>query len=352
MGQTQRLTVSVRDQNDQVISGAVVVWASSNPPVATVDSTGLVTAHRNGTAIITATTGGASGRSTVTVDVPVPRTISVSPNTVNLTGVGSTVRLMAVVRDQQNRTLPDAVIAWTSSDTAIATVDSTGLVTSRGYGSVTIFASSGNLTDRSEVMVNEHPNRTVLRALYAATSGRDWMNNTGWLTDAPIGEWYGVTSNDAGYVIALHLAGNMLKGSIPDEVADLSHLESLDLSDNDLLGSIPLAFSRLERLRSLKLQDTDLCVPDDAMLAAWLEDVAVSQLPVGCRTKADDRNVLIAFYNALDGTELDRQFRLAQYASPGPVVWRTHQRRRPCEVTGFLIQQNDRNPSGRAGGSR
>ena len=300
-GQTRQFNALVQDREKRVILDAVVVWTSSDPSVASVDSSGLVTAHRNGTATINAAVGGLSGQALVTVDVPVPLTIYVSPRTVNLTGVGSTAQLTAVVRDQQNRRLSDAVVVWTSGDSGIATVDSTGLVTSRGYGSAFIVATSGNLVDTAEVIVNEHPDRPVLVAFYHLTSGKDWVNDTGWLTDAPIGEWHGVTSNDAGNVIALQLAGNALRGGIPAELGKLSDLESLDLSDNDLRGSIPLAFTQLERLSSLKLQDTDLCVPDDAMLAAWLEGVEVRQLPDDCRTMENDRDALIAFYNALDG---------------------------------------------------
>ena len=55
LGPTQQLTASVQDQNGATIGGAIVAWTSSTPSVASVSSTGLVTAVADGTATITAT---------------------------------------------------------------------------------------------------------------------------------------------------------------------------------------------------------------------------------------------------------------------------------------------------------
>ena len=65
LGATEQLTAEVRDQNGNAMAGAAVSWASSAASVATVSSTGLVTAVGNGTATITATAGSASGSATV-----------------------------------------------------------------------------------------------------------------------------------------------------------------------------------------------------------------------------------------------------------------------------------------------
>ena len=55
-------TVGPKDATDKT-----VVWSSDNPAVASVDQTGLVTAHSAGTAKVTAAAGGKSGTCTVTV---------------------------------------------------------------------------------------------------------------------------------------------------------------------------------------------------------------------------------------------------------------------------------------------
>lgn len=49
--------------------------------------------------------------------------------------------------------------------------------------------------------------RAALVALYNATGGDNWTNSDNWLSDAPIGEWYGVTTDNNGRVISLNLGG-------------------------------------------------------------------------------------------------------------------------------------------------
>ena len=60
--------------------------------------------------------------------------------------------------------------------------------------------------------------REALVALYNATNGENWPLNEKWLSDAPIGEWQGVTTNDDGRVAGLELFRNGLSGEIPAEL--------------------------------------------------------------------------------------------------------------------------------------
>ena len=66
--------------------------------------------------------------------------------------------------------------------------------------------------------------REALVALYNATNGENWPLNEKWLSDAPIGEWQGVTTNDDGHVAGLKLFRNGLSGEIPAELGSLSNL--------------------------------------------------------------------------------------------------------------------------------
>ena len=54
--------------------------------------------------------------------------------------------------------------------------------------------------------------RVALMQLFEATGGTSWENNTGWGTSAPLGDWHGVTVDDAGRVIKLDLERNNLTG--------------------------------------------------------------------------------------------------------------------------------------------
>ena len=96
--------------------------------------------------------------------------------------------------------------------------------------------------------------REALVALYEATGGSNWRRNDNWITDAPLGDWFGVTVNGEGHVDGLNLSYNALSGEIPPELASLTALTiGLDLSGNGLTGPIPPGLGKLADLRSLKL---------------------------------------------------------------------------------------------------
>ena len=69
--------------------------------------------------------------------------------------------------------------------------------------------------------------RAILAALYHATGGPKWSARTKWLSNTPIGQWFGVTTNRDGYVNLLDLRGNGLKGFIPPVLGNLTHLSDL-----------------------------------------------------------------------------------------------------------------------------
>lgn len=68
VGATTQLKAEVKDADGMVITDAEVTWKSSAEATATVDDMGKVTGVAAGTADITATSGSASGKVTVTVE--------------------------------------------------------------------------------------------------------------------------------------------------------------------------------------------------------------------------------------------------------------------------------------------
>ncbi|WP_418983220.1 M64 family metallopeptidase, partial [Alistipes sp.] len=78
------------------------------------------------------------------------------------------------------------------------------------------------------------PERGALRAIYEAAGGGGWTHNENWCTDKPLGEWYGVETDDEGHVVALSLSHNNLSGTISERIARLTRLQHLDLSWNAL----------------------------------------------------------------------------------------------------------------------
>ena len=100
--------------------------------------------------------------------------------------------------------------------------------------------------------------REALVALYNATDGPNWVNNTNWLSDEPLGEWHGVSVGHAGRVTVLDLSGNGLSGALPEELGSLPSLRKLYLHSNELSGQIPSELGSLTLLRELYLHSNEL----------------------------------------------------------------------------------------------
>ncbi|MDE2779198.1 MAG: hypothetical protein OXI91_05920 [Chloroflexota bacterium] len=143
-------------------------------------------------------------------------------------------------------------------------------------------------TDTTEAPPAEGPpgsgdDRAALVALYQATGGPGWLDNTNWLTDAPIGEWFGVDTDASGQVFQLDLTSNELKGPLPPELGSLASLEYLILINNSLTGPIPPELGNLSKLRVLDLPDNELRGPIPAELANLpnLENLNLGGNPAG-----------------------------------------------------------------------
>ena len=95
--------------------------------------------------------------------------------------------------------------------------------------------------------------RAALVALYEATGGSGWTKNDNWLTDAPLGEWHGVSTDASGRVQRLSLGHNGLAGEIPSELGTLANLEELLLGANDLTGEVSAKLGNLAKLERLEL---------------------------------------------------------------------------------------------------
>lgn len=350
IGATVQFTASVRDGNDRVIADAAVTWTSGNTEVASVTDEGLVTARKNGSAVVTAVSGHFHANAAVTVSQAVAR-IEVAPASATLTKTDGVLRVDAVAKDRNGNPVPNARLIWTSSDPLVVSVNALGDLEARSNGNARITVSSEDVSTTADVTVSgfgpDALDRAALVALFDGTGGPGWTLATNWSSDAPLSEWQGVTTDAEGRVTellldlnglggaipaelfrlerlrSLSLAGNRLTGSIPPGIGRLARLEELEVSYNRLTGSIPPEIGRLVRLRilgangnnfspgplpramtnldhleSLGLARTPLCAPLDAVFQAWLgaiDDVEVDN----CEDL--ERSALIALYNAADG---------------------------------------------------
>lgn len=155
-GATAQLTATVTDSSGGALTGRVVTWASNNPGVATVNTTGLVRAVAAGLATITATSEGKSGSAAITAtSVPVA-SVTVAPSSASVQA-GATVQLAATPRDASGAALSGRVIAWSSGNPSVATASGTGLVTGVVTGSATITATSEGIAGTAAVTVTAPP---------------------------------------------------------------------------------------------------------------------------------------------------------------------------------------------------
>jgi uncharacterized protein YjdB len=133
---------------------ATANWSSSSASVATVKG-GLVTAAGGGTTTISATISGVSGTATVTVTPAAPTldSIAVTPASVSLVA-GATQQYTAtgVYSDGSSQNLTSSV-TWSSSSTAVATINAAGLATAVSAGSTTITATGNGVSGTATLTV-------------------------------------------------------------------------------------------------------------------------------------------------------------------------------------------------------
>lgn len=124
-----------------------------------------------------------------------------------------------------------------------------------GRSVITSFSAvdTDNLLEQDEMT-----ERDALIALYDATNGDAWTNNTNWCTDADLSEWYGISMDNNGKVSSINLSSNNLTGTIPDEIGNLEALWILNVPYNQLTGEIPASIGKLTRLRGLYLYRNQL----------------------------------------------------------------------------------------------
>ena len=255
LGDTLRLMAEVQDQIGRPMSDEAVMWVASDTLVASVDSMGLLTAVGNGAAAITANAGPISGEAAVQV-MQVARTVVVTPSADTLI-LGDSVRLVVRALDSNRHPVPAAAFTWSSSDPAVATVDTSGVVRGVGEGTAEIMVATGNNREASRISVFSR-DRAPLMALYEAMDGDSWTNRRNWASTRPLSEWFGVGVDADRRVTRLVLSGNGLEGHLPPEIGDLTNLERTWLGSNDLTGPIPPELGDLSGLRDLALNDNSL----------------------------------------------------------------------------------------------
>ena len=302
-GDTVRVRARVLNDRAQPISDAVVTWASTDPAVATVDATGLVTGLKEGNASLTATSGPASNSAPVAVhsqdravlmdlytgtfgadwmnnvnwasDEPIGSWYGVTAN------ANSRVTALNLSENNLNGELPADLgdMAFLTELIVNGNPDLSGPIPfSLSDLSIQQLQYGGTMlcTVRDEdfqAWLNAIPTRdgeflacieerSDLMKLHEAMGGANWTESDNWGTDAPLDRWYGISVDDStGRVIAIDLNRNNLSGEVPTEIQYFPHLRVLRLDYNRLEGEIPREIGLLTELRRMDIDGNEFTGP-------------------------------------------------------------------------------------------
>ena len=271
------VVVRVEDSGGSPIGGATVAFTpgeghgAADPAEALTDTAGLArTAWTLGEAdeqtLTAAVADGPSVQVTAALLTPdeLVRALEVVSGSGQRADPGAALPAPVVVRavDEEGAPVAGATVSFTPGEdhgtadpaeavTGMAGLAETAWTLGSAVGTQTLVAA---VNDVSAVVAATavNPDRAALEAFYRATGGPRWENNENWLTDAPLGTWYGVDTDGDGRVVTLEMYRNNLAGSIPAQIGELTRLEWLGLKDNGLT-SVPSEIGRLARLEGLDL---------------------------------------------------------------------------------------------------
>ncbi len=214
-GSTQDLTASV-------------AWSSSNTSVATIASSGLATAIAAGNTTIQATSGTVSNSAALTVTAPILVSLSVAPSSAYTTIDGSQQFSATGTYDSGATQNLTANVAWNTTNSAIASVNATGMATGIAYGSTAIQASLGSIIGSANLTVQSASLQSIAIApakSQVAVSAQLQLTATGTYSD---GSTQDITSqvvwsaddatvasiSSSGLVIGIGMGNTTLRASI------------------------------------------------------------------------------------------------------------------------------------------
>ncbi|MYK98155.1 MAG: hypothetical protein F4014_04900, partial [Gemmatimonadetes bacterium] len=165
---------------------------------------------------------------------PVPVRIVITPPSGLLTGTGQVLRLNATLYDANGNTLTGIGITWSSSNAAVASVSSDGVVVARSTGTTQITAAAGGLRTSITVTVARTPSRIVVTPVSARlTAEEETLKFVAVVLDADGGE---ITDAPQSW-----RSEHPLVASVDDQGVVTAHTEGetrITVSSGDLSASV------------------------------------------------------------------------------------------------------------------
>ena len=150
-------TASFSDGTTKDVTSAAA-WSSSDTAIATVSSSGLVTALGGGDVDITATYEGVSATIRLTLTASAPNVTSISvTGPISLELSASAQFTATATRSDGSTENVTSSVTWTSSNTTVATVTASGTVTANQGGVANIRATLDGLSDEVSLTVTAPP---------------------------------------------------------------------------------------------------------------------------------------------------------------------------------------------------
>ncbi|MEW5919061.1 MAG: Ig-like domain-containing protein, partial [Gemmatimonadota bacterium] len=189
VGGTITLGAAARNAAGDTVFRQTFTWTSSAPNIATVNTTGLVTALAVGSATITASTAGRSASAAINVIAAPSDTVVASVNMTLTTAtvlVGSAITLGAVAHNAAGQSLPGKPMTWSSAAPGLAAVNASGVVTGVAAGGpVIITATSQGKSATATVTVAAPPTST---GTITVNGAQQFQTMTGWEALMEIGQ--------------------------------------------------------------------------------------------------------------------------------------------------------------------
>ena len=362
VGQTVQLSAEVIDQMGQVMSGPALAWSSSDPAVATVGDGGMVTAVTEGSATISVSAGSVVGAASVIVEIsparhalrafynamggsgwvrddnwltaaPLSEWAGVVMSEGKVIGLrlgnnGLTGEIPASISgldgleqlNLMNNDITGGLPAEMADLTSLMELNVAGnggmggpvppeFVNMSALTDLNLAGTALCLADVDEVRnwrhnaAAEYCNKWQRRGLlhfFMRSDGFFWTESENWVDDNfTLGEWFGITADEVGYVTEINLPNNGLGGRIAAELGRVNTLKVLNLAGNgDLDTRLPKALTKLTELEELNLDGTDLCAPDDSGVQDWLSNIETVVGDLATCPPRSDREVLADIYDA------------------------------------------------------
>lgn len=153
VGDALAYNARVLDARGAEIQGRAVTWSSTDVGVATVSTTGMVTALAAGQVQLRASVDGKVGSGNLTVAIAPVATATITPANLTL-AEGDVADLAVVAKDAAGRVLQGRTATWQSSNVGVATVSVSGAVTALSAGDATITATVEGIAATTAVTVN------------------------------------------------------------------------------------------------------------------------------------------------------------------------------------------------------